>query len=747
MTRRPICLLCLLMMCAMCLAQWLGFPLITGNPLPSGLEAWVEKHPRVRVCGEVQKVKTTDGRTSVDLKKSYLLYSENNNSKNISEKISLKNLKVYFKQNTKTEEIPVGTAVIMSGRLERISGPGNPGGFDSRQYYACEHIYYCLKDGIIEKKSENYSFYGEFLAKLRKKFCYSLEMAAGEQAPFFEAIVLGEKSELEDEQKLRYQMAGIMHIIAISGLHVSILGTGLYNLLKKAGLGIWLSGLIVLIVMLQYGILTGASVSALRAVCMLFLSVGAKILGRIYDSLTALSIAAILLLLDAPAYLYSSSFLLSFGAVLGIGLVIPALETLLEPKSKLAKAILSSAAIQIAMLPVLLYFYAEVSLAGIFLNLLVLPTAGVVLISGLLAMLTGMLYIPAARILALPGRVLLIVYEKCCEIVEKLPFCTWIGGKPLWWQMVIYYCLLLLVLFLSRYWKVKKLAVRRSLCVVFLALGILILGKIPSRCLVITALDVGQGDCILAEVPGGGNFVIDSGSSSRNKVAQYDLIPCLKAKGIRKIDGIFISHTDGDHISGVLELLELIDKNLTAIQVKTLILPGWKNMPEEGKRLEKLAENCGISVIKGTAGQRFCFGEVEFSVLSPEPGATGENVNEEAMVIQLENKEFKALFTGDIGEETEEKGMDMWEDVTLLKVAHHGSRYSTCQDFLDRVKPELALISCSKNNTYGHPSKEVIDRLEAAGCQVEYTMKSGAIEVMTDGRWVKVKNFNGDGEK
>ena len=123
--------------------------------------------------------------------------------------------------------------------------------------------------------------------------------------------MLGEKGELEDEEKLRYQMGGIMHIIAISGLHVSILGVGLYNLLKKAGFGIWFSGLAVLFLMLQYGILTGGSVSALRAVCMLFLSVGAKLLGRIYDSVTALSIAAILLLMDSPAYLFSSSFLMS----------------------------------------------------------------------------------------------------------------------------------------------------------------------------------------------------------------------------------------------------------------------------------------------------------------------------------------------------------------------------------------------------------------------------------------------------
>ena len=729
MIRRPMCLLCLLLMGAMCLADWMGFPVVRGNPLPSGLEAWVEKHPRVRICGEVQRSRAADDIPSVDLKQSYLIYN--------SEKISLKNLKVYLKKNTEEKELPVGAVVFMSGRLERIAAPRNPGGFDSRQYYACSHIYYILRDGMIEKQSESYSKYGQFLATLKEKLCLSLEKTAAKEAPLFQAIVLGEKGELEDEEKLRYQMGGIMHIIAISGLHVSILGVGLYNLLKKAGFGIWFSGLAVLFLMLQYGILTGGSVSALRAVCMLFLSVGAKLLGRIYDSVTALSIAAILLLMDSPAYLFSSSFLMSFGAVLGIGLTASALEEMIKPKAGLLKGLLASAAVQISILPILLYFYGEVSVAGIILNLMVLPTAGIVLTSGFAAMLLGLFCIPAARLAALPGRILLTIYETCCKIAGNLPFCTWIGGRPQWQQVVIYYGMLLGLLLFAQYVKIKSPTAKRILCVFFLAAGVAALWKIPQKQLIITALDVGQGDCILMEVPGGGNFLIDSGSSSRKKVAQYDLIPCLKSKGIRRLDGIFISHTDADHISGIQELLEMIDKRLTTIQVKTLILPGWKNMPEEGKRLEKLARTCEITVIKGNTGQKFRSGELNFSILSPYKDAAGDDINEEALVLMVDYKNFKGLFTGDIGKETEEKLMDMWEDVNLLKVAHHGSRYSTCQEFVDRVKPEIALISCSKNNTYGHPSKEVTDRLEKAGCQVEYTMENGAIEVMT----------NGDGEK
>mgnify|MGYP000662352960 FL=1 len=141
----------------------------------------------------------------------------------------------------------------------------------------------------------------------------------GDQAGIYQAMLLGEKSGLDEEVRLRYQMAGMVHILAISGLHISVLGMGLFSLLKKLSFGNGWAGFLSLSVILQYGMLTGSSVSAMRAVCMFVLAVGARILGRSYDFLTALAVSAILLLLDTPAYLYSSSFLLSFGAVTGLG--------------------------------------------------------------------------------------------------------------------------------------------------------------------------------------------------------------------------------------------------------------------------------------------------------------------------------------------------------------------------------------------------------------------------------------------
>lgn len=754
MTRRPLCLVCLLLMLAMCLADLLGFPLIRGNPLPQEVQLWVEKHPEATVCGEVEKCTAGEFSVSVWLKESYLIYN--------SEKVSIENVKVFLKEN---EQVPAGTIVLLSGKLERVPGPRNPGEFDSRQYYACERIYYFLKDARIEKKSENYSRYRQFLLDLRENFSQILTETAGEAAAVFQAIVLGDKSSLEDETKLRYQMGGIVHIMAISGLHISMLGVGLYQLLMQTGMGIWPSGLIALVVMLQYGMMTGGTVSAMRAVCMFLISVGAKITGRIYDMMTALAAAAILILMEAPAYLYSSGFLLSFGAVLGIGVVSPAVMRLSGVKTKIGKSFLASLSVQLTTLPVMLYFYGEVSLAGIFLNLIVLPTVGVVLGSGVAAVLLGLIFLQAGAAAAIPGRILLWAYEKMCVLAGKIPFLTWTGGQPEIWQIAVYYGLLGIVLWMDyrnyeekrmtgsyeirmpqimRRWKktVPEKILQRIICSLCIVTGIVLLGYHPCPNLKITCLDVGQGDGIVVETSENYRFLIDGGSS-KSKVGQYQILPFLKSQGISRLDGILISHTDGDHISGVKELLDFMGKGLISLRVASLYLPKLSCPSEEWEELVKAAEIAGVQVHMVSRGDTVKGGELKLTVLSPKQGASGENVNEDAMVFRLEYKDFNGLFTGDIGAETEEKLLEenMLTDMDFLKVGHHGSRYSSSQPFLDTIRPQVAVISCSETNTYGHPSPETIERLEACGCQVEYTMKSGAVTLETDGGKMKIRKF------
>ena len=217
----------------------------------------------------------------------------------------------------------------------------------------------------------------------------------------------------------------------------------------------------------------------------------------------------------------------------------------------------------------MLKFFGEVSIAGFILNLLVLPSVGVVLTGGMVALLLGILSIPAAKLVILPARVLLLFYEYLCSLAGRSGWSTWIGGEPEIWQIVVYYGFLIIVLFMGQYIKEQlrkkkavseetelseeraeagcwKLYAIRITAGIFLAVGILILGYHPAGSLKVICLDVGQGDGILVETPEDHHFLIDGGSSSQSDLGRYCLLPALKSQGISWLDGIFISHTDQD---------------------------------------------------------------------------------------------------------------------------------------------------------------------------------------------------------
>ena len=745
MIRRPMCLLCFLMMLVLGIADLAGIPLIRGNPLPASVQSWIKAHPGSEICGEVERYENTEFSQSVYLKKTYLIYH--------SKKFPINNVRVFLK---KEEELKPGMQIFVKGILKEVEGPTNPGGFDSSQYYACRHIYYFMKKAVLLKKTSTYSGYHQAMLMVKEKCRQILENTAGKDAPVFEAIVLGEKTGLDPEIRMRYQLAGIVHILAISGLHISILGMGLYKLIKRVGFGIWPAGIFSLAVMLQYGMMTGGSVSTLRAVTMFLIAMGARITGRIYDMPSAVSVTAMMILAESPAYLLDSGFLLSFGCVMGICVASERICALAGAKRKGTKVFCESVALWLVTLPVMLKFFGEASLAGLVLNLAVLPSVVVVLVGGVAAMILGFVSIPTGRVVIFPARVLLFLYERLCELAGRSRWCTWIGGEPEIWQITIYYAILVAVLLIGQYIKEsdqtkisRKQHILRISGIVLLILSILTLGKqsfrysFKNQTLQITCLDVGQGDGILIRTPDNKHYLIDGGSSSQSELGRYCLLPALKSMGISYLDGIFISHTDKDHLSGVQELLEYMEKGLTTIRAGHLVLPGWSEPPEAWTDLARTAEKAGIKTVTGNAGNIIRSGAAAFEILWPESTARGKDVNEEAMVMELTYGDFRMLFTGDIGADTEKKLLTAGclNDIDCLKVGHHGSRYSSSEAFLKKLKPELSIISCSSTNTYGHPSPETIQRLKDCGSQIEYTMKNGAITLETNGENLRILRF------
>ena len=723
MKRRPVCLVCLFLMLCLYVTDLVGISMINGNPLPVSVQKYISEHPKLTVSGEVQECQAEEYSLSVYLKQVCLTVG--------SEQIPIENIKVYL---NKEEQIRIGMFLRVCGKLEEIPGPRNPGEFDSKQYYACRKIYYQMKEGEVCDKSIGYSYFGQFLQEIRQKAETILDEAAGAYAGIFQAMILGERGNLDAETKMQYQMAGIMHILAISGLHISFVGMGFFRLLKKAGAGNGMAGAVSAFLIYAYGIVTGGSVSAMRAVGMFLVLVGAGIAGRSYDLLSAMALSAIVLLLDAPAYLYNVSFLLSFGAVIGLGALTPEICSLLNLKKRTAKSLAGSVIVWLITLPIALHAYGEVSLAGVILNLLVLPTSGIVLASGIFALPVGIFVIEIAKRVVFPGKCVLFLYEKLCEVVGWIPHSTWIAGSPQLWQCAVYY-VMLGVAFAGVKWGKKAASVA---LVIF---AVVFLGYHSRNGLAITCLDIGQGDCCVLKMPGGENFLIDGGSSNKKNTAVYQILPYLKNQGIAILDGIFVSHTDQDHISGIEELLELCAQKLTTVRVKNLILPDWDTTGGEYEKLKMLAEQTGIRVQTVREGNLLKTKEAQIEILAPENGADGSDTNEDGMVMKVHFGKFRGLFTGDIGAETEKKLLDSMEDVDFLKVAHHGSKYSTCQGFLDVVSPEIAVISCSAKNTYGHPSADTIKKLEDCGAQVEYTMKNGAITVRTDGEGIWLDRF------
>lgn len=656
------------------------------------------------------------------------------------------------------EETPVliGSTVRVLGTFCTFDEATNPGGFDGKSYYRSLNIGGKLEEVTILEASEEYSRWREILFELREYFRGRLyKIFPQKEASVMCAMLLGDKSELDKEVKELYQSNGIVHILSISGLHITIIGMSIYRMLRRMGMPVWMAALCGGGILLLYGVMTGMSVSACRAIGMYLLRILSEVVGRTYDMLTALGIMAAIVVWSNPGYLMNAGFYLSFGAVLGIGVLCPALMPEQEKKvalkyeerrwkqvadkiwgkvkSGLCQSMLSGLSVTLMTLPIQLWFYYEVPTYSIFINLLVVPFVSAVMVCGLLAML-----VPGLGILGTVDCLILGGYELLCNLFEKLPFHTWNPGRPQVWQMMAYYILVLGVVAVRHKFIPKRLLTGVGLTVAV----ILIILPIPKGT-TITFLDVGQGDCICMQTASGQVYLFDCGSSSRRQVGEYVLKPYLKYMGIRHIDGVFVSHFDSDHYNGVQELLASGEE--WGITVGEVILPG----------------DIGAGVAWSIGGIRFtCLhppaeaanasdGDIADAIADSNADSiagaiTDSNADSQCFYIEMPGN-FSLLLTGDVEAEGEEQLLQELkvrgiQDVTILKVAHHGSKYSSKEELLEQINPAVAVISCGKRNSYGHPHEETLERFEAVGSTILTTPDCGAI-IVECGQKVTVRSW------
>lgn len=393
--------------------------------------------------------------------------------------------------------------------------------------------------------------------------------------------------------------------------------------------------------------------------------------------------------------------------------------------------------------PVILYFFFEVPLYSVMLNLLVIPLMPVILSCGMAGSLVRMAGGTSGTWILMVCSRILKLYDGCCVLLLKFPVARWIAGRPEKWRCIVYYLMLSGIILIWKYMDRQPVKIRKkymaSLALYITAWLILISGPLLRRGMEVTMLDIGQGDCICVQGPKHQNYLIDGGSSDVKEIGKYRIEPFLKSRGIAQLDYVFLSHGDLDHMNGIEELLMRQD---VGVRIRNLVVPGKQYWDERILKIITMAKMYGTDVKEMEYGTELKEGEMKFTCLGP-GGNTDDkshNVttgNESSMILHLEYGEFDMLFTGDVEKEGEERLTEVldviqeekkitWE---ILKTAHHGSKNSTTETFLQTVYPQYAWISAGRKNRYGHPHDLTLKRLEKSGAKIYSTQDNGAVAV------------------
>lgn len=682
-----------------------------------------------------------------EIKSDYqVLYLKHNSIKFRKQQLKESKFIVYVKSS---QEVKIGNKITAEGTVRFYEEPRNPGNFNEKRYYEKQGIHACMWSESVIVTSGSVWKVRESLFSFRQKWKAVLYDYMGEeQGTMLCGIMLGDKADIDPAVKELYQMNGIGHILAISGLHLSIIGIGMYRLCRRLCGSYAAGGICGMLFLFAYILMTGISVSAVRATVMFLFRIGADMAGRRYDTGTALAAAACIVLLFRPLYLYDGGFWLSFGAVFGVAAVLPLFRKL--P----VQGLWASVSINLSILPILLYYFYEYPLYSILLNLFVIPLMPVLLLLGLAGS-------AAALALPWPGeaalslcRVLLTFYEWLCRTAARLPAARIITGRPSVVSVICYYILLFTLLLMWGRYKSRRNADTRKK---YIAKYIIISGVTYAAALFIliprtsgregqlevTMLDVGQGDGIYMKAPSGRTYLFDGGSSDVRQAGKYRIEPFLKYKGTGRIDYAFISHGDSDHMNAIREMIE---RGPLGIPIGHLVLPREEVWDDSLTELAALARDSGIKVFVMEEGQRIQDGSLSLYCLHPGGTYRGEPGNAASMAVWVRYGRFDMLLTGDVEGEGEaaltaavDEAKEEWQRdgfdgiLEVLKVAHHGSKNSTSARFLEVTKPVYGLVSAGRDNRYGHPHRDTAKRLEDIGCRLYITPSDGAVTVWTDG--------------
>lgn len=631
--------------------------------------------------------------------------------------------------------LSVGDCPTIKGKIHKFSSATNEGEFNQEEFYYSQMILFRLESEKIVKLDKQifnlekviYVFKDELTNSLRK-------ISDGEELGALCTMLLGEKSLLSMDMKEAYQDAGISHILAISGLHISLVGIGIYGFMRKRRAGFLCAMIVAGSIAYIYYFMSGCAISTARALFMFFLTMIAQTIGRSNDMLNSLGISILIIVYENPFIIKYPGFVFSVVAVMGVALIVRDISG-----NKIKVAILSSVAMQLATIPVVAIYYYEIPTYSVIINIIVLPLISIVFISGLSAAFVGLISVPIASIVIIPAIVVLKLYTFLCNIVQGLMFNKIIVGCPGTEKIVVYYVILFMLIFVCK--KYKSVVIRLLGICVLLSI-IFVRGHADGE---IDILDVGQGDAIFVQIESGESVFIDGGSSSKKKVGENIILPFLKYNGVRKIDYWFISHADEDHINGLTELLE------SNYYIKNVVISKASKCDENMQKIISLLQEKGINVIEISAGDIFKFDNTQISCIAPGEGVASDNseqfdANDSSLVLLVDDKKnnLRCMFAGDISSEVENSLVKKYGekiDIDIYKANHHGSKYSSSKEWLNALSPDISVVSCGENNRYGHPHEETLERFGEIDCKVFRTDENGQITLGKDGREFDIRYF------
>ncbi|MGD0337935.1 MAG: DNA internalization-related competence protein ComEC/Rec2 [Bacteroidota bacterium] len=643
-----------------------------------------------------------------------------------------------------------GDVVAIRGIIEVPRHERNPGEFNYRNYLELNNIYAVMtvsEMGDIQclEKKEGNLLKSWIILPIRNYVRSVVDTTiGGVEGAFLKGLIIGDRSEIPKEVQTSFINAGVVHILAVSGLNVAFVALIVVALSSFIPGSRIVKTCAIILTLLLYMAVAGSTPSIVRATLMVVVVLVGNIIQRRANIMNALAVSALIIYVYDARQFFDIGFQLSYGAVISLVLFYSPVESAIIPiferyrptrwLSPIVKLFVVSLVAQMGTLPLIVQYFGRISLVSFFANVVVVPAANIALALGIVVVVLSIFSSWCAVLAGAATHMLLYLTLKIITIAAHFRWSVLEVRITTAFHTIGYYILIAIVFSLWKgSWMRKGLILSLAVANIFVfypAAGSAAF-SFPPR-MTVTFLDVGQGDATVIEYPDGKILLIDSGSRTSNSDAgQRVILPFLKWKGITHVDAFVLTHGHSDHVGGALSVIE-------SIPVKKVYIPRTDVPSSLLTDLQKIIQEKNIPIESLSAGMQIdAFDNTRLYVLHPN-GILSEsrselnrpNLNNTSIVLRLCYGRSSILLTGDAEEAVEQELCEYYGvflHSSILKVAHHGSINASSDSFISTVKPAHAVVSVGKNNKFRHPSVDVISRYQHNSILIERTDEQGAV--------------------